>query len=140
MTNTTSHVGYVLKRAQHALRRSMDDALTAVDLTTPQYAVLIALVEEPGLSNAELARRSFVTPQSMIRVVAGLEHRGLIARHEHVGNARVLDAELTDAGRDVASQAQAIVAEIESAMVANVDPGDIAAATRALGAMALNLE
>jgi hypothetical protein len=61
-------------------------------------------------------------------------------RHEHAGNARVLDAELTDAGHDVASQAQTIVAEIESAMVANVDPDDIAAAIRALSAMAANLE
>jgi DNA-binding MarR family transcriptional regulator len=118
----------------------MDEALAVVGLTTPQYAVLAALEEEAGLSNAELARRSFVTPQSMIRVVAGLEQRQLITRHRHEGNARVLDADLTRRGRAVVSQAHTIVAEIESTMLADVDPGDITTATRALAVMAANLE
>jgi hypothetical protein len=30
--------GYVLKRAQHALRISLDNALRPLGLTTPQYA------------------------------------------------------------------------------------------------------
>jgi hypothetical protein len=33
--------------------------------TLAQYAVLTALDEEPGLSSAGLARRAFVTPQTM---------------------------------------------------------------------------
>ena len=32
-------VGYALKRAQHALRTRMDEALRPLGLTAPQYAV-----------------------------------------------------------------------------------------------------
>jgi DNA-binding MarR family transcriptional regulator len=49
------------KRVQAGLRSGMDRALETKGLTTPQYAALSALERESGLSNAELARRSFVT-------------------------------------------------------------------------------
>ncbi len=61
-----NRVGHMLKRAQAALRASMDEDLAAKDLNTPQFAALFALKQEPGLSNADLARRTFVTPQTMI--------------------------------------------------------------------------
>src|SRR6516162_4869510 len=46
--------GHAAQRARPALREPV-----------AQYAVLTALEEEPGLSNADLARRAFVTPQTM---------------------------------------------------------------------------
>ena len=62
---TTARVGYLIKRAQMVLHDAMADALGSHDLTVPQFAVITGLDEEPGLSNADLARRAFVTPQSM---------------------------------------------------------------------------
>ena len=55
-------IGYQLKRLQSLLRARMDAALDERGLTTPQYAALSAIEAAPGLSNAALARRSFVTP------------------------------------------------------------------------------
>jgi hypothetical protein len=66
-------IGYLLKRVQFRLRSQMDKVLESKGLTTPQYAVLSFLEHEPGASSAELARRSFVTPQTMIRIVENLE-------------------------------------------------------------------
>jgi DNA-binding MarR family transcriptional regulator len=43
----------------------MAAALHEHNATVGQYALLTALDEEPGLSNADLARRAFVTPQTM---------------------------------------------------------------------------
>jgi hypothetical protein len=43
--------------------------------TLAQHAVLTALDEEPGLSNAGLARRAFVTPQTMNQVPQELEQK-----------------------------------------------------------------
>ena len=66
---TTARVGYLIKRAQTVLHDAMADALGSHHLTVPQFAVLTGLDEEPGLSNADLARRAFVTPQSMHAVL-----------------------------------------------------------------------
>ena len=72
-------LGYVLKRAQHALRIRMDEALLPLALTTPQYSVLSAVELAPGISNAALARAAFVTAQTMQGIVTNLERDGVAA-------------------------------------------------------------
>lgn len=114
-------VGYQLKRVQHALRSRMDEALRSMGLTTPQYAALSALEEEPGLSGAELARRSFVTPQTMNGVLANLEAAGLIERHPHPEHGRVLQAYLTESGETLVYKAHREVENIEERMLADLD-------------------
>ena len=88
-------IGYELKRAQHALRLGMDGALREVGLTTPQYAALTVVEGEEGVSGALLARRCFVTPQTMNGVVVNLEKAGLLERRPHPEHGRVLRAYLT---------------------------------------------
>lgn len=112
-----SRVGYQLKRVQHALRLKMDEVLREVGLTTPQYAVLSVLEEEPGLSGAALARRSFVTPQTMNMIVAKLEDACLIARVPHPEHGRVLQAYLTDEGRELVAGAHEVVEAVEEGML-----------------------
>lgn len=114
-------VGYQLKRVQHALRSRMDEALRSMGLTTPQYAALSALEEEPGLSGAELARRSFVTPQTMNGVLANLEAAGLIERHPHPEHGRVLQAYLTESGETLVYKAHREVENIEERMLADLN-------------------
>lgn len=116
-------VGYALKRAQHALRLSMDAALAPLDLTTPQYVVLSVLERaahagEDALSGAELARRCFVTPQTMTGLVAGLEGRALVRRRAHPTHGRVLEVGMTGAGRATLRRAHAAAGAVEDRMVA----------------------
>jgi len=108
--------GYLVKRVQVALRSAMDRALVPEGLTTPQYAVLSALQKSPGLSNAELARRSFVTPQTMIRIVGGLEKKGLVTRVEHPSHGRILETTLTAAGQKAVNACHQRVKRVENRM------------------------
>ena len=110
-------VGYLVKRVQAALRNEMDRVLASEELTTPQYAAMSALEREPGLSNAELARRCFVTPQTMIRIVEGLEDKGSLARTEHPTHGRILEATLTTAGRKAVAACHQRVAAVEHQML-----------------------
>lgn len=113
---TDTRVGYELKRTQHALRITMDDTLREWDLTTPQYAVLTALMEEPGQSSAELARGSFVTPQTMNGIVQNLEERGLVMRQQHPNFGRILQAFLTPEGEALTHETKAIIDTVETQM------------------------
>ena len=126
-------VGYELKRAQHALRLRMDDALRQVGLTTPQYAALAQLEADPGLSNAELARRVFVTPQTMNAIVVNLEAAGLLERRPHPRHGRILRGYSTEAGRDALAKAHGLVLAIERRMLAPLDAAARAALLDALG-------
>jgi DNA-binding MarR family transcriptional regulator len=110
-------VGYLLKRAQQALRSRMDRVLERKGLTTPQYSVLSWLERQPGISSAELSRRSFVTPQTMIRIVGNLETLGLIRREPHPTRGRILVASLTREGETAVAACHAEVNAVENQML-----------------------
>ncbi|MFJ7018954.1 MarR family winged helix-turn-helix transcriptional regulator [Streptomyces sp. NPDC101117] len=111
------HVGYRLKRAHAALRGAMDKALREHDLTVPQYACLEVLAARPGMSNADLARATFVTRQSMNVVLRGLQDQGLLTRPATVETGRARPASLTDEGMRRLTAAQKAVYAIETRMV-----------------------
>ena len=113
-------IGYMLKRVQAALRGQLEQVLQPLGVTAPQYAVLAALARQPGLANAELARRAFVTPQTMVRIVATLEARGLLERTAHPSHGRLLPASLTRKGERAVAAGQAGVAEVEGRMLAEL--------------------
>jgi len=101
-------IGYNLKITQHRLRQRLDAELARLGITAPQNAVLLAVSGNPRISNAELARAAFVTPQTMQAILVNLERAGLIARRPHPEHGRVIMTELTTAGeRAVAEGAKA---------------------------------
>lgn len=110
-------VGYQMKRAQHALRLEMDGALRPLGITTPWYAALSVLEEEPGISGAALARRCFVTPQTMNAILVKLEGGGLVERRPHPEHGRVLRAHLTRRGEEQLTRAHEIVEAVEERML-----------------------
>ena len=107
-------LGYVMKQAQHALRKRMDESLRDLGLTVPKYAVLNALEREPGASNAELARQAFITPQSMQGIISNLDKSGLIVRESDPKHGRIQKAELTDSGQNIVSKAHSVAAKVEA--------------------------
>ena len=129
-------VGYLLKKVQGALRNEMDRSLSERGLTTPQYAVLAALERSPGASNAQLARMSFVTPQTMIRILQNLEDAGLIERSPHPEHGRVLRVDMTPKGRKLAKSCHDVVNEIEERMLARLPKKERAKLARLLAACA----
>ena len=112
-----ARVGYLIKRAQTVLHNAMADTLGPHGLTVTQFAVLTGLDEEPGLSNADLARRAFVTPQSMHAVLQELERLQFVVRRPHPQHRRVLQAVLTEAGRRTLTSAANAVDAMEEQML-----------------------
>ena len=110
-----------MKRAQHALRLEMDRVLRGVGLTTPQYAALSVLEDEAGLSGAALARRCFVTPQTMNQILMNLQGSGMVERRPHPEHGRVLSAYLTPKGAELVVQAHGEVGTIEERMLAGLN-------------------
>lgn len=115
-------LGYRLKLAQHALHRRMEEALKPLDLSPAQYAVLAELNVRPDQTNADLAERAFITPQSMQGVLARLETRGLVERKQDSQHGRRQLARLTAKGRTHASAANIAVMRVETVLEAAVAP------------------
>jgi DNA-binding MarR family transcriptional regulator len=132
--NTVDRPGYLIKKAQAVLNASMTRALHDQGVTLTQFAVLTALAEVPGQSNADLARRAFITPQSMNENLRELEQRAWITRRRHPTHGRILQIELTEEGHATLDACDATVTLIEQRMLADLDPGqrrELAAGLRA---------
>ncbi len=73
-------ISYVIARLERAVRAAIGERVKPYGLTTSQYTTLSVVGARSGLSNAQLARRAYMTPQSMSEVIEALETRGLIER------------------------------------------------------------
>lgn len=133
-------LGYVLKRAQHALRTGMDEQLSPFGLTAPQYNVLSAVQLMPGISNAALARAAFVTAQSMQGIVANLEKVGFLSRDPHPTHGRIRRSKLTETGAEVLTKAHQAVDGVEAKMTASLGSEEFEALRSMLEQCILNLE
>jgi len=122
--NGQGWIGYQLKVTQHRLRQRLEAELAETGVSPSQNAVLLAIAENPRISNAALARAAFVTPQSMQGMLVTLERDGFIVRTPHPRHGRIIMTELTDAGR-AAAQAGMIAAEtVEREMLADLSVGE----------------
>jgi DNA-binding MarR family transcriptional regulator len=119
---TTDRPGYLLKRAQAALHAALATALREHGATVAQYFVLAAVDEEPGLSNADLARRAFVTPQTMNQVLRELENKRWVTRRPHPGHGRILQAGLTGQGQAALRSCHQAAGAVEEQMLAGLNP------------------
>ena len=132
MNNPYATIGFALKQAQQALRTCLDGRLGKIGLTTPQYAALASLAVEAGASNALLARRAFVTPQTMQAILVALERSGFITRMPHPQHGRIRTTELTVAGRNALEAASEIVDDAEARLRSAAPPFDPQAVTAML--------
>ncbi|MEI7744334.1 MAG: MarR family winged helix-turn-helix transcriptional regulator [Chloroflexota bacterium] len=132
-------IGRRIRLAQQAYRAAIDRGLRSRGLTLSQHAILAAVGEDGLLSNAELARRSSITPQSAHELLRVLEERGLLERPSGAGPGRAGEIRLTSAGRRTLAAADARVTAIDARITEALGDGQarrlaelLAAATDAL--------
>ena len=130
---------YLAKRLELVIRARLDEMLRGSGVTTLQYTALTVLEHRDGVSAAQLARDSFVTPQSMADMLRALERRDLIRRAANPESRRELLVHLTDPGRRLLAEHAAGVAAIESRMTAGLADTETDALRATLGRAWTNL-
>ncbi len=95
----TSRLGYLLKHAQLRLSELTGAALEPFGVTGRDLAVLLVLADQEQASQQQAARRLGVDRTTMVALVDGLEHKGLVTRRPHADDRRKNVVELTEAGR-----------------------------------------
>ncbi|MGW7445836.1 MarR family winged helix-turn-helix transcriptional regulator [Kitasatospora sp. NPDC054795] len=108
---------YSVKQVELVTRARLDELLKPAGVTALQYTALTVLERRDGMSSAELARNSFVRPQSMSDLVGALERRGLIARSPDPASRRRHVISLTEEGRTLLARYDPAVRELEDEML-----------------------
>jgi DNA-binding MarR family transcriptional regulator len=108
------HATYLIKDLERAVRARIDEIVQPFRLTATQYTALSVLSRHPGMSSAQLARRSFVSPQAANEMVSVLSRRGLIRRKVAREGGRALLIFLTSRGGRTVSQCDELVDAVEA--------------------------
>jgi len=124
MADVEPRLSYVIARLERALRAAINDRVKPHGLTTLQYTTLSLLGTRGELSNAQLARRSYMTPQAMSEVIEALESKGLIRRDPHPNHRRIYPAALTAKGRKVLGECDRAVDELEEQVLRDLSPAE----------------
>ena len=131
--------GYLVKRAQSVIHLALEGIVSRQGLGIPHYVVLTLLAESPGLPNAELARKAFVTPQSMNEVLKQLEASGLVERQQSQSNARILNAHLTHVGKTKWRSVDDGVQELEERLLRGLTQDEVRVLNRSLETIIRNM-
>jgi MarR family transcriptional regulator, lower aerobic nicotinate degradation pathway regulator len=98
--------GFLLRRAHQISSAVFEDECKIVALTPAQFGVLCVLHASPGLDQSTLGRALGFDKVTVMRVMRGLETRGLITRVYAPDNRRNLSISLSASGLDLLLKTQ----------------------------------
>lgn len=128
----TTFLGYTAYRFARALNRAAENTALAHGATLPQLFILQVLGEGIPMSNADVARRTFVSSQAAHIVVSELVEAGLIERIDDATNRRVRLLRLTDDGWRLLRECEPELVEREERLVSEIDMDSVSSLTEAL--------
>jgi DNA-binding MarR family transcriptional regulator len=111
-----------LHRATHATLHTLTTALAGLDLPAADTDVLAILADGRGQTVGALATATATRPSTLTSLLDRLARRGYIVREQDPDDRRSFLISLTPAGRAVAEQAAAAIADLEGRALAAVTP------------------
>ncbi|MCC4603215.1 MarR family winged helix-turn-helix transcriptional regulator [Xanthomonas campestris] len=109
---------YSANLAMHKLYRGL---LKALDLTYPQYLVMLVLWETDGRSVSEIGERLYLDSATLTPLLKRLQAAGLVTRTRAASDERQVIIELTDAGRALRSKAGGVPEQVFCASACSLD-------------------
>ena len=91
-------LGYLINRAARAFAGRLASALRPFDVGTGQWAVLMHLWSNDGMTQAQLARRVAIEQPTMVGTIDRLERDGLVTRSADPTDRRASRITLTERG------------------------------------------
>jgi len=134
------YLGYLLRQAHAAVRLTMERTLADLGVTSPQFAVLTMLNAYPGLSGADVARLTFLTPQTVGVIIRNLERDGAIVMTPHPVHGRIQQWALTPRGATLLKACRERVIALEKRLAASLDAKAETAIRRWLAGIAADLQ
>lgn len=140
--NLDDSYGYLINLAAQRLKYKLHQTFQAkgYDVTPEQWVVLNRLWEEDGLSQVELAERTFKDKPVTTRILSLLEKKGIVVRRSDESDGRVLRVFLTKTGKDLKDKLIPCAQEVLVRSGRNLTKQDVAKFKLTLNQILSNLE
>lgn len=129
-----SYLPYQLSVASNAvsglIARAYEDRF---GLSIPQWRLICVLAEDGGLTQVQIVSRTMMDKVTVSRAALGLVKRHLIGRSQNKFDARSHVLTLSPAGRSLHAEIAPLALAYEAALIAGLDPEQVALLKRLLG-------
>ena len=103
---------FALYSASHAMTKTYKPMLDRLGLTYPQYLVMLVLWEQDAILVKDIGARLFLDSGTLTPLLKRLEGNGLLSRNRNPQDERQVRIALTDQGRALRRQAEAIPEQV----------------------------
>lgn len=103
---------FALYAASRSVVQAYQSLLEPLDVTYPQYLVMLVLWEDDAVTVGHLGERLYLDSGTLTPLLKRLEARGLIERRRAQHDERVVEVHLTSAGKSLRKKAVAIPREL----------------------------
>jgi DNA-binding MarR family transcriptional regulator len=110
--------GFLLRRAHQLSVGLFEEGCRELSLTPPQYGVLTIVGHAGGCDQATVARALGFDRVTTLRIVRGLQARGLVAREPSTADARRLQLTLTAEGVATLTRGRELAASVTERLMA----------------------
>jgi DNA-binding MarR family transcriptional regulator len=135
-------LGYIINRTARRLKYELDQAFktSGYDVTPEQWTILNRLWEQEGLSQVELADKTFKDKPNVTRILDVLERKQLLFRQRDETDRRAFKVYLTEAGRNLKEKLIPLAREVLERGQKNLTKEDIAYLQEKLNTIYNNFE
>lgn len=120
-SNQAPTLSYMIARIDRIISKLLSEQLKPLSISLPQFTALSVLAAKGSLSNAKLAERSLIKPQSTNKILQDLLSNGWIVKESDPSHGRRILIHLTESGFEKLNACRAIVKDLEDTMLEGVD-------------------
>lgn len=131
----TTSLGYQVNHLARLLEATLRARLAPHGVAPGQFAQLLALYEQEGLSQSDLCRAVQIDQSTMALTLRRMERDGLVSRRPSLEDRRRVEIWLTDRARDLQATLVACAQDANAAATVGVTEEDLATTKRVLAQM-----
>lgn len=117
-------LGYLANHLAKAFGRALAEAIAPHGVSVAQWAVLVVLWAEDGLSQRELSRRVAIEDATMVRTIDRMARDGFVRRERDTSDRRVSRVCLTVAGLSLRDALVPLAAAVNDRALGDLTPGE----------------
>jgi DNA-binding MarR family transcriptional regulator len=128
-------LGYLVNHAARLFARALHHEIAALGVVPGQFAQLLALFEQDGISQQELCERVQIEQPTMAATLKRMERDGLVVREPDPDDRRRARILLTDRARELEPALTAAARRVNAAALEGLDADATAALLASLESM-----
>jgi DNA-binding MarR family transcriptional regulator len=129
--STSKNVLRLVNRVRAEALLALDQALasdpevSALEVTAPQYLIIATLAQREADSAAQLCKSFSYDAGAMTRMVDRLEAKGLVQRRRRSDDRRLINLELTEAGRGLFPKMKALSMAVQNRLLRGFSKAEV---------------